>query len=137
MTNQNNNEKEITQQLAKERLDRIDILFAAVGPFVSALFCIKQYFLDETMYFKIIAVSLYFLILITTYYLAASNNQKKYEKFWKHIRKYAKAAGLLNPFVLAFGILLAIVKDLWALIICVVFVVAQIMMYITAGSKRA
>ena len=38
MTNQNNNEKEITQQLAKERLDRIDILFAAVGPFVSALF---------------------------------------------------------------------------------------------------
>ena len=82
-------------------------------------------------------ISLYFLILITTYYLAASNNQKKYEKFWKHIRKYAKAAGLLNPFVLAFGILLAIVKDLWALIICVVFVVAQIMMYITAGSKRA
>ena len=88
------------------------------------------------MYFKIIAVSLYFLILITTYYLAVSTKQKQYEKFWQHVKKHAKAAGLLNPFVLAIGILLTIVRDVWVLIMCIIFVIAQIVMYIIAGSKQ-
>ena len=136
MKNIDNESKEMKNKLAEERLDRIDVLFAAVGPLISALFCIAQYFLDETMCFKIIAICLYFLILIITYYLAASNKLKKYERFWGHIRKYAKTAGLLNPFVLAFGILLAIVRSPFIMIICVAFVIAQIIMYIQAGNKQ-
>ena len=136
MNNFDKKSKEIKRKLAKERLNRIDILFAAFGPFVSALFCIAQYFFNETILFKIIAVSLYFLILLTTYFLAISNNQKKYNKFWKHIKKYATAAGLLNPFVLAVGILLAIVRNICVLIMCAMFIIAQIVMYIIAGSDQ-
>lgn len=136
MENIDNESKEMKNKLAEERLDRIDVLFAAVGPLISALFCIAQYFLDETMCFKIIAICLYFFILITTYYLAASNKTKKYKKFWGHIRKYAKVAGQLNPFVLAFGILLTIVRNPLIMIICVGFVIAQIIMYIQAVNKQ-
>lgn len=136
MNDQNIFDKEMKKELAKERLERIDVLFAAVGPFISTLFCIAQYFLDGTMCFKLIAMGLYFLILVTTYYLAASEKQKRNENFWEHIREYAKAAGLLNPVVLAFGILLAIVKEPIILIICAGLVIAQIVMYIIAANAQ-
>lgn len=136
MNKLDNENKEMRKKLAEERLNCIDILFAAFGPFVSALFCIAQYFLDETIWFKIIAAGLYFLILFTTYYLAAFNKQKNYEKFWKHIKKYAKAAGLLNPLILAVSILLAIVRNVWVLMLCVILVVTQIAAYIILGYKQ-
>lgn len=135
MNDLNSQNEEIKQELALGRLNRIDVLFAAFGPFISALFCIVQYFIDETIYFDIIAIILYFLILAGTYYLAASNKVKKYMKFWEHIKRYSKAAGLLNPFVLATGILLAVVRNIGVLILCIVFVIAQIVTYVIAGSK--
>lgn len=135
MNDLNSQNEEIKQELALGRLSRIDVLFAAFGPIISALFCIAQYFLDETIYFNVIAVILYALILAITYYLAVSNEVKKYEKFWEHIKKYSKTAGILNPFVLATGILLAIVRNIGVLILCIVFVIAQIVMYVIAGSK--
>lgn len=73
MNDLNGGIEETKQELALGRLNRIDILFAAFGPFISALFCIAQYFLDGTIYFNVIAIILYFLILTGTYYLAASN----------------------------------------------------------------
>ena len=135
MNDLNSGNEETKQELALGRLNRIDILFAAFGPFISALFCIAQYFLDGTIYFNVIAIILYFLILVGTYYLATSNKVKKYAKFWEHIKKYSKAAGLLNPFVLATGILLAVVRNIGVLILCIVFVIAQIVTYVIAGSK--
>lgn len=135
MNDLNSGNEEIKQELALGRLDRIDILFAAFGPFISALFCIAQYFLDGTIYLNRIATILYILILAGTYFLAASNKVKKYAKFWEHIKKYSKAAGHLNPFVLAIGILLSVVNNIGVLIICIALVVAQIVAYFIAGSK--
>lgn len=136
MNDLGNEHKEMKQKLAEERLNHIDVLFAAFGPFISALFCIAQYFFDGTTYFTMIAVSLYGLILAVTYYLAVSNKQKKNERFWEHVKKHATAVGPLNPVVLAVGILLAIVRNIWVLIMCVIFVVAQVVLYIIAGRKQ-
>lgn len=136
MSKIDNENKEMKQKLAEERLNCIDILFAAFGPFISALFCIAQYFLDETIWFKTIAAGLYFLILFTTYFLAAFNKQKNNENFWKHIKLYAKSAGLLNPLILAASILLAIVRNVWVLMLCVILVVTQIASYIILGCKQ-
>lgn len=125
-----NTDNAMRNNLAKDRLDRIDSLFAAGGPLISSLFCIAQYFLDGTRLFELIAMGLYFLIVIAAYCLAMSKKQKKYEEFWVRVKKYAKAAGLLNPFVLAVGILLTIAKDPVVLLLCVAFVIAQIVMCI-------
>lgn len=132
-----NRHKEMKQKLAAERLNRIDVLFAAFGPLISSLFCIAQYFFDGTTCFTMIAVSLYFLILVVTYYLAVSNKQKKNERLWEHIKQQATAVGPLNPIVLAVGILLAIVRNIWVLIMCVAFVVAQVALYIIAVLKQS
>lgn len=135
MSDLNSGKVAIKQELALGRLNCIDILFAAFGPLISALFCIAQYFLDGTTCFKVVAIILYFLLLAGTYYLATSNKLMKYAKFWEDIKKYSKVAGLLNPFVLATGILLAVVRNIGVLILCIVFAIAQIVLYVIAGSK--
>lgn len=121
--------------IEKKKMNNLSMLFAAWGSFITGLFCILQYFFESYNLFKYFSIGAYFAILILAYSIACSKRSLKFHNFWYFINECANAVGWLNPIILAFSLVVAVIPDITFVIGLAIFVVAQLIIFIIVYKK--
>lgn len=116
-------------------LKHIDRAFSAYGTFITGLFCIADYFWGEIILYKRVAVCVAIAILFVTYYLSFGKYGNSKVVFWTFVERCAKAAGMINPIMLATSILVCVEPSIKYVFVCTLLEIAQIAAFIVAWEK--